>query len=107
MEDCAEVNRVLIEQESIDQVIPDNFRLEVSSPGVERPLRTCEHFRQVIGEQVKVKLTQVRDHRKQASGLLVAVGDGNEVHMRVDGEDWSFSLDELNSANLVYDWSRS
>ena len=66
MEDCAEANRLLIEDESIDSIIPDNFRLEVSSPGVERPLRTTEHFRRVIGEQIKGKIS-TSEKSKEAS----------------------------------------
>ena len=51
MDDCLEVTRAMNEIESIDEKVPGEYRLEISSPGVDRPLRLFEHFEKCIGEE--------------------------------------------------------
>ena len=64
MDDCLEVTRSLNEVESIDEKVPGLYRLEISSPGVDRPLRFAEHFNEVIGQDISVKLTEKSNGEK-------------------------------------------
>ncbi|MFW7378043.1 MAG: ribosome maturation factor RimP [Oligoflexus sp.] len=106
MDDCLKVNRVLIDLSALDQLLPNDFRLEVSSPGIERPLRTKEHFQKVIGEKINVQLTEASGDRQQAIGKLVEVKDDGLISMELPSASWQFPLDLLQRANLVYDWNK-
>lgn len=106
MDDCLKANRLLLDLADVDAVVPNDFRLEVSSPGIERPLRTPEHFRKALGEQVKVKLTEALNDRRQAVGKLVEINDEGWITLELASDSWRFPHDLLQSANLVYDWNQ-
>lgn len=106
MDDCLKVNRVLIDLPDLDQLLPNDFRLEVSSPGIERPLRTSEHFQKVVGEQINVQLVEASGDRQQAIGKLVEVKDDGWVTLELPSGSWQFPLDLLQRAKLVYDWNK-
>ncbi len=91
--------------------ISDRYVLEVSSPGVERPLRSPEHFQRAIGEDVAVKLQPGADLRR-LKGRLTAV-EANVITIdtvEVDGsplgapETHTIDLDEIDRARTVFDW---
>ena len=104
MDDCLEVTRSLNEVESIDEKVPGLYRLEISSPGVDRPLRLAEHFNEVIGQDISVKLTEKSNGRKVGRGELLSVDSSGNVKMDIDGQLWEFSLEILNFAQ---GWHRS
>lgn len=106
MEDCLKANRMLLDLSEIDHIIPQDFRLEVSSPGIERPLRTSEHFKKVLGEQIKVTLTEPSGNRRQAVGKLLDVKDDGWITLELPSGPWQFPLGLLQRANLVYDWNQ-
>lgn len=105
MDDCLRVNSELVDLEELDARVPGSYRLEVSSPGVEKPLRTAAHFSAVIGQNVKVKLSQAVDSRKQALGRVVEVDGDNNVTVELDSGEWKFPISLLHGAKLVYDWN--
>ena len=105
MDDCLEVTRCLNDVDSIDEKVPGLYRLEISSPGVDRPLRLVEHFSEVVGEEISVKLTEKSDGRKVGRGLLLGVDTSGNIKMDIDGKVWEFSLDILNFAHLIYNWN--
>ena len=105
MDDCLEVTRSLNELESIDDKVPGLYRLEISSPGVDRPLRLAEHFMEVVGQEISVKLTEKSNGRKVGRGELLGVDSSGNVKMDVDGQLWEFSIEILNFANLNYNWN--
>jgi len=106
MEDCLKANRILIDLPDLDLLIPHDFRLEVSSPGIERPLRTKNHFVKAIGDQIAVQLTEASDGREQAVGKLVEVKEDGWIIMKLPVGPWQFPLDSLLSAKLIYDWKQ-
>lgn len=73
-DDCARVSRAL--EEPFDARIPHSYLLEVSSPGMDRPLFTEKHFRQAVGERVRVQLYGPLHGRRVWEGELVSCHDG-------------------------------
>ena len=84
-------------------VIPGRYTLEVSSPGLERPLRTPEHFRRVTGSEVRVKTQAAFDGPRRLTGTLEAAGDDG-VELRSDGATFRIAYEQLASARTVFEW---
>jgi ribosome maturation factor RimP len=80
------------------------FELEVSSPGIEHPLKTPAHFARAIGERVKVKTEQPVDDARVHEGVLVAAND-QRIELDVDGAHRAISVAAIRSARTVADWS--
>ena len=102
---CAEISKLLFEDEELERLVGSEFQMEVSSPGVDRPLRTSRHFQAVIGRCIEMKLTESVDGRKHGSGILRSVG-GDEVIIETNRGDWHAPLSKLDRANLVFDWEK-
>jgi len=79
------------------------YELEVSSPGIERPLRTPAHFRRFVGAKVKVKTAEPVEGARVHTGTLVAADDST-VTVEVDGVERTVALDAVTSARTVVDW---
>lgn len=102
-EDCERVSRELSAVLDVHDVIPHAYTLEVSSPGLNRPLRTLEHFRRHIGQRARVRLRHGVEGRRNFSGVIVGVVDTEDkVVLEVDGKEWALSLSDLDKANLEY-----
>jgi ribosome maturation factor RimP len=78
--------------------IPGKYTLEVSSPGLERPLRTPEHFRGAIGETVTLKLVATAEERR-VKGTLA---DADDLGVTVDGH--RIAYDDIDKARTVFEW---
>jgi ribosome maturation factor RimP len=105
-EDCEKLSRELSAILDVEDPIVDKYNLEVSSPGVERPLRTAEHFRRFIGQEAKVSLRAGLEGRRKFTGRLVQVGEGGDTFtIEVDGSNFDLPLADLSSAKLVPDWN--
>lgn len=78
---------------------PGAYTLEVSSPGIDRPLRTIEHFARFAGETAVVKTTKPQDGRGSWTGLIKSAQDGTVV-LDVDGETVSIPLETIKRAHL-------
>jgi ribosome maturation factor RimP len=102
-EDCERVSRELSALFDVEDPIPNAYRLEVSSPGVDRPLRTAEHFRRQIGNQAKLTLDRGIDGRRNFSGTVIGVDD-DDVIVEVDGTRHALPLSDISTAKLVPDW---
>ena len=85
-------------------LIPGRYTLEVSSPGLERPLRTPEHFRRAAGSEVRVKTRAGFDGPRRLSGILEAVADDGVDLRSQDGEVCRIAYDQLASARTVFEW---
>jgi ribosome maturation factor RimP len=84
----------------VEDPVPGAYDLEVSSPGLDRKLRTVEHFERFVGHEVRVELARARDGRKRLKGRLTGV-EGNAVEMDVDGNSWRLDFGEIGEARLV------
>ncbi len=78
---------------------PGAYTLEVSSPGIDRPLRTLEHFERFAGEQCVVKTASPINGRSSFSGTLIGVDDGNVV-VEIEGERHVLPYDAIKKANV-------
>lgn len=105
IEDCAEVSRQLGALLDVEDPIGGEYCLEVSSPGVERPLFTEEQFRQQIGQSVKIKLRQSlmtdSGDRKNFKGELTRV-ESNVLEVEVDGTGFELALKDIEQARLIF-----
>lgn len=78
---------------------PGAYTLEVSSPGIDRPLRTREHFERFAGETVQVSLRQPLDGRAKWTGRLAGM-EGDDVLLEVDGIVEHLPYDDVKKANV-------
>lgn len=106
LDDCVTASRILNDAPELDELVNGTYVLEVSSPGVERPLRFPKHFARHIGATVQVKLSDKVADRRQGKGKLVDVAAGEDASITLETEQgpWSFPLAKLQHASLVYDW---
>jgi ribosome maturation factor RimP len=101
--DCERMSRELSPLLDVHDAIPHAFSLELSSPGLNRPLRTAEHFRRHAGQKARIRLCRGIDGRRNYTGRIVAVAaDGARVTVEVDGSEVTLPLDDLERANLEY-----
>ncbi len=79
---------------------PGAYVLEVSSPGIDRPLRTREHFQAAVGQKVKLKTVRALDGRKSFTGILKSV-EGEQVTIGMDDGDVNVPLGDMSKANII------
>ncbi len=101
--DCERVSRELSALLDVEDPVPNKYNLEVSSPGLDRPLRKPSHFKKCIGETVKVKLAEPKDGRRNFQGALLSA-ENNTVSVDVDGDKFELPLSLIESAKRVPDW---
>jgi ribosome maturation factor RimP len=100
VDDCERVSRAVGEVLDAEDPIPGQYTLEVSSPGLERPLRTAEQFARFVGEPVYVETVQAIEGRRRFKGALVAAGAGT-IEVDVDGRRWTLPLSGIRKAHLA------
>ncbi len=105
--DCERVSRELSAVLDVNDVIPHAYSLEVSSPGLDRPLRTAEHFARFVGQKARVRLHAGVGGRRNFSGTIRAVSPSGEVVLDVDGAAFTLPLADLERANLEYQFPKS
>ena len=98
--DCELVSEQIGAFLDVEDPLPGHYTLEVSSPGIDRRLRTQEHFERFVGEEVRVELTHGQNGRRRFRGTLVSVS-GGEIELEVDEENWCLPLDDVAEARLV------
>ncbi len=103
IDDCQKASEQI--SDKLDEVdpIPHNYFLEVSSPGIDRPLKKDKDFERYKGRKVDVKLYKAVDGSKSFTGELIGLEDGN-ILIRVDGEVISFNKDEVAIVRLAVEF---
>jgi len=104
IEDCEAVSREVSAQLDVADPISGHYTLEVSSPGVDRPLFTPAQFGRFAGEQAKVGLKLPQDGRRKLQGRILRV-DGDAIVFEVDGAEFTVAADNIDKARLVPDWA--
>jgi ribosome maturation factor RimP len=100
LDDCERVSRAVSERlDSVDP-IPGQYTLEVSSPGLDRVLRTPAHFERFAGERVRVEMARPIDGRKRFAGQLIAANE-REITLNVDGGRVTLPIDDIHKARLA------
>jgi ribosome maturation factor RimP len=87
----------------VEDPIPGNYVLEVSSPGIDRPLFTAAQFARVCGQEVKVVLKAPLEGRRRLRGMLSSV-DGERITLDAEGKTIAFEHALVESARVVPDW---
>ena len=100
VDDCAEVSRQVGAILDVEDPISSEYSLEVSSPGVDRPLFELSHFQAVIGETVNVRLSMPLNGRRKFKGTLAAI-ENDTLIVTVDGIDYELVINNVDKANLV------
>ena len=101
VDDCARFSRRLADAMDMNQIVPGRYHLEVSSPGLERPIRTLEAATRFVGQRVSLTTHEPRDGRRKFDGVLLAPEDGR-VGVRLDeGDEHRFEWTAVKSARLV------
>lgn len=100
MADCVRVSHAVEDVLEVENCVPGNYHLEVSSPGLERPLVTQTHFAEVVGQKVVVTTREKIDGRAHYKGVLKEVGDGHLV-IHIDNKDFIVPMEKVSKANLV------
>jgi ribosome maturation factor RimP len=98
VEDCASVSNHLSRLLAVEGV--DYDRLEVSSPGLDRPLKRPQDFARFLGEQVRVRVQLPLNGRRRFVGTLKSVGEVG-IELDVDGESVSIGFTAIDKARLV------
>jgi ribosome maturation factor RimP len=103
IEDCEKASRELSALLDVEDPIPGHYVLEVSSPGIDRPLFTAAQFRKVAGQEVKVLLKAPLEGRRRLRGKL-AVVEGEHISLEAEGRIFDFDHSQVESARVVPDW---
>jgi ribosome maturation factor RimP len=102
LDDCEKVSRAVSAVLDEADPIPNEYTLEVSSPGLDRVLRTQAHFARFAGERVKVEMIALINGRKRFQGRLQKVGE-SEITLETDGGEVSLPIEDIHRARLIPD----
>lgn len=100
IEDCAETSRQVSAVMDVEDPISHEYTLEVSSPGVDRPLFTAVHYENYLGEEAKVQLTMPVDGSRNMRGIISEVA-GQMLTLTVDGQEKIIAIDNIRKGNLI------
>jgi ribosome maturation factor RimP len=103
IEDCEAVSREVSAQLDVEDPISANYTLEVSSPGIDRPLFGAAQFARFAGQSAKVTLKLPQDGRRRLQGEILRV-DGSTIAFAVDGATLEVDAANIEKAKLVPDW---
>jgi ribosome maturation factor RimP len=99
----AEVSERISRRLDLEGFEPGRYTLEVSSPGLERPLRRPRDFLRSVGEKVKVKTSRPIDGLRSVRGTIVEATE-DEVRIATDEGERQLSYDDIASARTVFEW---
>ncbi|MFY0642784.1 ribosome maturation factor RimP [Bermanella sp. WJH001] len=102
VDDCALVSRQVSGIMDVEDPISSEYNLEVSSPGVDRPLFTLEHYKRYVGEFVDVKLRYAFEGRRKFKGKLVGIEDDEDIVVHVDDHEYLLPIDAIDKASLIF-----
>ncbi|MCP8465427.1 ribosome maturation factor RimP [Pseudomonas sp. ZM23] len=100
IDDCEVVSHQVSGILDVEDPISGEYTLEVSSPGMDRPLFTLEQFARYVGEQVKIKLRTPFERRRNFQGILRGVEE-QDVVVLVDDHEYLLPVDSIDKANII------
>ncbi len=103
IEDCEAVSREVSAQLDVEDPITGNYTLEVSSPGVDRPLFTLGQFARHLGESAKVVLRLPQDGRRRLQGAILRI-EGENIVFQVDNGEMVVAFENIDKARVMPDW---
>ena len=103
LDDCSVVSNQVSALLDVEDPIQGHYNLEVSSPGMDRPLRGIRDFERFTGEIVKIRTGMAIDGRRNFKGRLLGI-DGDDVSIECDGQQFFLPLAAIDKARLVPDF---
>lgn len=102
--DCSRVSHQVSGVLEVEEPIKGAFTLEVSSPGIDRPLFNFEQFKQFVGSKVKLKLFHAIEGKRKITGLIESI-EGDDINIKDADSDTVFQLqiDDIDKANIITD----
>ena len=102
--DCSRVSHQVSGVLEVEEPIKGQFTLEVSSPGIDRPLFNFEQFKQFVGSKVKLKLYHSIEGKRKITGVIESI-DGEDINIKDADSDSLFQLqiDDIDKANIITD----
>lgn len=101
IEDCEKVSRQVSALMDVEDPIAGEYALEVSSPGMDRPLFTVEQYSQYVGSEVDLKLRRPLDGRRKFKGQILKVS-GDVVGLSVEGSEYDLEFSDIEKASIVF-----
>jgi ribosome maturation factor RimP len=101
--DCARISEELGDLIDVKEFIRHEYNLEVSSPGLDRPLRKEKDLVRALGRRIKVRLAVPLEGRRNFAGVLLRYGNGI-LHLDVEGREVALSWQHVAKANLIYEF---
>lgn len=105
VDNCADVSRQVGAILDVEDPISTEYNLEVSSPGLDRPLFTIEQYAAVIGETINIRLSMPLNGRRKFKGILNAIEKDTFI-VTVDGEEFELIFNNIDKGNLVYNFDK-
>lgn len=103
VDDCGDVSQQVSAVLDVEDPIHGEYTLEISSPGLDRPLFTLAHFARFVDHLAEVRLHAPLNGRRKFKGRITRVEDDNVV-LDVDGEEQCLAVDNIDKAHLVHEW---
>ena len=100
VDDCARVSRQVSAVLDVDDPIQTEYTLEVSSPGLDRPLFRLDQFARYVGEKVVIRLRVPFERRRNFTGTLIGV-EGEDVVVHVDDNEYLLPFESIDKAHIV------
>lgn len=104
VDDLGRVSRQLSELLDSHDIVEGSYTLEVSSPGINRPLTKPEHFRRFIGKRVRIRTGDMIDGRRSFLGILSGI-TGDKIKIEVEGKQYDIPFSMIEKSNYEHDWS--
>ena len=101
IEDCEKVSRQVSALLDVEDPIAGEYTLEVSSPGMDRPLFSIEHYLKYVGSEVDLKLRRPLDGRRKFKGQIIKIS-GDIVGLLVEGSEYSLEFSDIEKASIVF-----
>lgn len=101
VEDCADISRSISALLDVEDPIPSAYSLEVSSPGIDRPLTRLQDYHRFAGFEAKVEALRPVDGRKRFRGVLQGLDEANNVRLVVEGQELQIPFADIHRAKLV------
>ncbi|MSP52897.1 MAG: ribosome maturation factor RimP [Gammaproteobacteria bacterium] len=102
VDDCAIASRQISALLDVEDPITGAYSLEVSSPGIDRPLFLPEHFAQLVGQKVQLQLLVAEKSKRKIQGIIESVQD-NSILLKYEDTQLTIAFSNINKANLVVD----
>lgn len=100
LDDCSVVSHQVSGLLDVEGPLVGKYTLEVSSPGLDRPLFKLAHYEAFLGHSVKLRLRVPLNNRRKFSGVIKAV-EGNDIIVVTESEEFHLNFDSIEKANLI------